>query len=257
MNVTYRPDDFRWENLDQRLLSPKLQEVSEEMQRRSIEGERKADFDTRQSGNAAGNLPRLFEFQERLTDEWAEKLYKAHCEAWVQQNQVVTPAFIRAVLDRAITQLIAARKSTVQSAVSLRGNRTGESSNPVALGEWNRRMDRLSARWTRRLEAEAVAEEYHALRSANVNDDRRFALLAIEEARNSIAEDERPHPKVGAVVVKNGKILSRAYRGENLKSHAEYIALEEKLPRDVVAGATVYTTLEPCTTRKHPKIPCA
>lgn len=87
--------------------------------------------------------------------------------------------------------------------------------------------------------------------------DRKFALMAIEEARKSVAEDSRPHPRVGVVVVKDGKVLSKAHRGENPKSHAEYIAMEVKLPDDVVAGATVYTTLEPCTTRNHPKIPCA
>jgi pyrimidine deaminase RibD-like protein len=88
-------------------------------------------------------------------------------------------------------------------------------------------------------------------------DDRHFALMAIEEALRSVSEDERPHPKVGAVVIKGGKVLSRAHRGENPKSHAEYIALDAKLSDELIAGATVYTTLEPCTTRKHPKIPCA
>jgi pyrimidine deaminase RibD-like protein len=88
-------------------------------------------------------------------------------------------------------------------------------------------------------------------------DDRRFALLAIEEALKSVPEDGRPHPKVGAVIVKAGNVLSKAHRGEKSKSHAEYVALEDKLSDDMVAGATVYTTLEPCTTRKHPKIPCA
>ncbi len=250
-------DEFRWENLDERLLSPKLHEVSEEMQKRSVEGERKAAFDTHQSGNAAGYLTRLFDFQERLTDEWAERLYAAHCEAWSQQNRTVTPAFIRAVRDRAIIQLIGVRKSTVQFGVGLRAKRIGAPPNPVALGEWNRRMDRLAARWSRRLEADAVAEEYRASRTMPNDDDRRFALLAIEEARKSVAEDKRPHPKVGAVVVKDGKILGKAHRGENLKSHAEYIALERKLPNEILVGATVYTTLEPCTTRRHPKIPCA
>jgi len=87
--------------------------------------------------------------------------------------------------------------------------------------------------------------------------DREFARLAIDEARKSVPEgDNRPHPKVGAVVVKNGKVLSAAHRGEVPGNHAEFTALERNLPDAAVAGATVYTTLEPCTTRNPPKIPC-
>jgi pyrimidine deaminase RibD-like protein len=93
--------------------------------------------------------------------------------------------------------------------------------------------------------------------SSMVDADRRFAEMAIEEARKSVSEDGKAHPKVGAVIVKDGKVVSRAHRGEDPKCHAEYIALENKLPDDLIAGATVYTTLEPCTTRNHPKIPCA
>src|SRR5579872_2903192 len=131
---------FRWEDLDNRLLSPKLQEISNEMQKRSVECVRKASFDTRQSGNSAGYLPRLFEFQEQLTNEWAQRIYSAHCESWTQQNRIVTGEFIRAVRDRAVIPLIATRKSTVQFDVSLRGTRMGENPNHTSLGEWNRRM---------------------------------------------------------------------------------------------------------------------
>jgi len=87
--------------------------------------------------------------------------------------------------------------------------------------------------------------------------DRVFEELAVQEARRSVAEDQRSHPRVGAVVVKDGRVVSQAHRGETSKCHAEFIALEAKLPDDLVAGSTVYTTLEPCTTRNHPKIPCA
>ena len=52
------------------------------------------------------------------------------------------------------------------------------------------------------------------------DDDRRFAVLAIEEALKSVPEDERPHPKVGAIIVKDGNVLSKAHRGEKPKSHA-------------------------------------
>jgi hypothetical protein len=45
-------------------------------------------------------------------------------------------------------------------------------------------------------------------------DDRTYERLAIDEARKSVPEDERVHPRVGVVVVKDGKILASAHRGE-------------------------------------------
>ncbi len=89
-------------------------------------------------------------------------------------------------------------------------------------------------------------------------DDRRFARMAIDEARKSVSEnDKKPHPWVGAVVVKDGRVLSTAHRGEVPGNHAEFTALERNIPDAAAAGATVYVTLEPCTTRNRPKIPCA
>jgi pyrimidine deaminase RibD-like protein len=89
-------------------------------------------------------------------------------------------------------------------------------------------------------------------------DDTAFARMAIEEAKRSVAEpDGRMHPKVGVVVVKDGSVNAKAHRGEFPESHAEFIALDKKLADTSVVGATVYATLEPCTTRHHPKVPCA
>lgn len=102
------------------------------------------------------------------------------------------------------------------------------------------------------------AQSVQSIGNITIVNDREFARLAIEEARKSVAEtDGRVHPMVGAVVVKEGKILSVAHRGEIVGNHAEFVALEKKLANVTVSGATVYTTLEPCTTRNHPKIPCA
>ena len=53
------------------------------------------------------------------------------------------------------------------------------------------------------------------------------------------------YPRVGAVVAKDGKILSTGHRGEVSKVHAERVALE-KLKKSDRFGSTVYTTLEPC-----------
>ena len=57
------------------------------------------------------------------------------------------------------------------------------------------------------------------------DNDRSYEEMAIQEARQSVAEDLRAHPKVGAVVVKDGKVVSKAHRGENPGCHAEYTAL--------------------------------
>lgn len=92
--------------------------------------------------------------------------------------------------------------------------------------------------------------------------DREFCEMAVGLARKSIAEnDGEPHPYVGAVVVKNSKVLETGYRGETGEGrHAEFCALK-KINDDVdnvdLSGCTVYTTLEPCSQRKASKKACA
>jgi len=87
-----------------------------------------------------------------------------------------------------------------------------------------------------------------------IETDRQFMKMAIDEAARSEAEDPKAHPKVGAVVVRDGQVLAKAHRLRGM--HAEYVALERILPKETLAGATVYTTLEPCTERGPEKIPC-
>jgi pyrimidine deaminase RibD-like protein len=91
------------------------------------------------------------------------------------------------------------------------------------------------------------------------NKDNEFMRLAIEEAKKSRNERNKISPLVGAVVVRNGNVVSSASRGEGEAGrHAEFTAMDKKLkPTFTLAGSTVYTTLEPCTTRNHPKVPCA
>jgi len=91
----------------------------------------------------------------------------------------------------------------------------------------------------------------------DILDDIEFMRMAVQAARQSISEDERIHPKVGVVVVREGKPPVASFRGElNHGEHAEYTALERKLESESLVGATIFTTLEPCTSRHHPKLPC-
>lgn len=53
-----------------------------------------------------------------------------------------------------------------------------------------------------------------------------------------------PNPMVGALVVKNGKIIGRGYHQKAGLAHAEAIALDEAGKN--AKGATMYVTLEPC-----------
>jgi pyrimidine deaminase RibD-like protein/NTP pyrophosphatase (non-canonical NTP hydrolase) len=89
-------------------------------------------------------------------------------------------------------------------------------------------------------------------------NDYEHLRTAVDQARQSKSEDGRPHPKVGVVIVASDGTITTAHRGEiDAGDHAEFTALEKKLSMAALAGATAFTTLEPCTTRNHPKVPCA
>ena len=77
--------------------------------------------------------------------------------------------------------------------------------------------------------------------------------IAIEELNKCSS-----YPKIGAVITKDGKILSKAYREEVIGKHAERIAIE-KVNQEELAGSTIFTTLEPCVEIKSGQsdIPCA
>ena len=56
-----------------------------------------------------------------------------------------------------------------------------------------------------------------------------------------------PNPCVGAVIVRNGKIIGFGYHKKAGSDHAEIVAISDALKRkNSLKGAVLYTTLEPC-----------
>ncbi len=73
--------------------------------------------------------------------------------------------------------------------------------------------------------------------------DRRYMGLALELAARARGRTS-PNPMVGAVVVKEGKIIGQGLHLRAGTAHAEIHALNEA--GNLAAGATLYVTLEPC-----------
>jgi len=74
--------------------------------------------------------------------------------------------------------------------------------------------------------------------------------LALEEARKGIGKTA-PNPPVGAVIIKNGIFLGSGWHHAAGQPHAEREALanaRETVGDKAIRGATIYVTLEPCST---------
>ncbi|MCY4624310.1 MAG: bifunctional diaminohydroxyphosphoribosylaminopyrimidine deaminase/5-amino-6-(5-phosphoribosylamino)uracil reductase RibD [Chloroflexi bacterium] len=70
-----------------------------------------------------------------------------------------------------------------------------------------------------------------------------YMRRAIELARSTLGTAS-PNPSVGAVIVKDGRVVGEGWTQPVGGPHAEVIALRQA--GDAARGATIYTTLEPC-----------
>ncbi|RKY57306.1 MAG: bifunctional diaminohydroxyphosphoribosylaminopyrimidine deaminase/5-amino-6-(5-phosphoribosylamino)uracil reductase RibD [Candidatus Latescibacterota bacterium] len=76
-----------------------------------------------------------------------------------------------------------------------------------------------------------------------MDEDRKFMKLALRLARKGLGSTH-PNPMVGALVVRDGKVVGRGWHRRPGEPHAEVVALREA--GDSARGATMYVTLEPC-----------
>ncbi len=74
--------------------------------------------------------------------------------------------------------------------------------------------------------------------------DENYMKIAISLARNGKGK-VNPNPMVGAIIVKENKIIGRGYHEHYGEAHAEVRAFENAT--EDVEGSTLYVTLEPCS----------
>lgn len=77
-----------------------------------------------------------------------------------------------------------------------------------------------------------------------MNTHEKYMQMALSLALKAKGKTS-PNPAVGALVVKNNRVIGRGYHKKAGAAHAEVIALEQAGPR--AQDATLYVTLEPCT----------
>src|SRR4051794_30973739 len=84
-------------------------------------------------------------------------------------------------------------------------------------------------------------------------DGEHYMRMALQLAQRGYGQTS-PNPMVGAVLVKSGKIIGTGWHRRAGEPHAEIEALNDARNRGAdVRGATLYVTLEPCST--HGKTP--
>jgi diaminohydroxyphosphoribosylaminopyrimidine deaminase/5-amino-6-(5-phosphoribosylamino)uracil reductase len=83
--------------------------------------------------------------------------------------------------------------------------------------------------------------------------DKKYIQYAFELAKKGVGKVS-PNPLVGAVIVKNNKIIGEGYHEEYGSAHAEPNAINST--KESVEGATLYCNLEPCCHTKKQTPPC-
>ncbi|HEY1050932.1 MAG TPA: bifunctional diaminohydroxyphosphoribosylaminopyrimidine deaminase/5-amino-6-(5-phosphoribosylamino)uracil reductase RibD [Prosthecobacter sp.] len=80
-------------------------------------------------------------------------------------------------------------------------------------------------------------------------NDQRWMHQALDQARRGVGLTS-PNPPVGAVIVAQGKIIGQGYHRKAGGPHAEVEAIRDAQQSNakLLPGATIYVTLEPCST---------
>ncbi len=87
-----------------------------------------------------------------------------------------------------------------------------------------------------------------ALKRKEAVSDEEWMCLALSLAKRGIGLTS-PNPAVGAVIVRNGRMIGRGFHRQAGRAHAEIAALRSLNSVRDARGAELFVTLEPCSTQ--------
>src|SRR5215831_9647389 len=97
--------DFKWQDIDDRIVQLKRKELAEKMHEQAEADTRRIYFENQGNLNEGSVHLRILEARERQAEIWALGVYELYCEVWRIQGRAKSSAFVRAVAPKALTVL--------------------------------------------------------------------------------------------------------------------------------------------------------
>jgi hypothetical protein len=166
------------QQIDHVLLTAKQEEICHEMQLKSLAAK-----------NSAKNDYQWANAELSVVEEWAEKLFAAWIQIWDTQGLPRCHALYRAIFENELRNLFASRNAVFKGQRSRLALIDRSRVNDNAIEGWFRReMDRISAKWNRRMDVESRKSMYAARRE-----------MSEAQASRAIATPPLAPPRAAAV----------------------------------------------------------
>jgi hypothetical protein len=157
---TMMPEEA-WKLMDQLLLGERLAAISTEMNAAIATETASLHAEDRKRGNIGYYPAEWVRLEERRADEGAAKVYQACCEVWDLQGHRKCRAFFRAVYDYALRLFLAGRRAAVIGQMQRLEQITQKYGRfQPAAASFSRALDKISQRWSRKMDVAARENEY-------------------------------------------------------------------------------------------------
>ncbi len=150
-----------WGRIDRQLLDAKLADIAEEMQPKLAQKHADARSEGRKKGNSGFYNAAWPKLEADVANEWAERIYRTILQVWATQGQEPCRPFYQAVYNNLLAPLFACRKAAGTGEIRLKETATrSHGKSAAAMDEFVRAMNRLDARWKRRVDIASRESEY-------------------------------------------------------------------------------------------------